>query len=45
MSSVTGEKIERISVSLIPFLIVEVFILFLVAFWDKMTLFIPRLIM
>jgi TRAP-type transport system large permease protein len=45
MSSVTGEKIEKISVSLIPFLIVEVFILFLVAFWDKMTLFIPRLIM
>lgn len=45
MSSVTGEKIERISVSLIPFLVVEVFVLFLVAFWDKLTLFIPRLIM
>jgi len=45
MSSVTGERIERISISLIPFLVVEVAILFLVAFWDDLTLFIPRLIM
>ncbi len=45
MSSVTGERIEKISVSLIPFLIVEVGILFLVAFWDDLTLFIPRILM
>jgi TRAP-type transport system large permease protein len=45
MSSVTGERIEKISVSLLPFLVVEVFILFLVAFWDDLTLFIPRLLM
>jgi len=45
MSSVTGERIEKISVSLIPFLVVEVAILFLVAFWDDLTLFIPRLLM
>jgi tripartite ATP-independent transporter DctM subunit len=45
MSSVTGERIERISVSLIPFLIVEVLILFVVAYWDTMTMFIPNLLM
>jgi tripartite ATP-independent transporter DctM subunit len=45
MSSVTGERIERISMSLIPFLVVEVGVLFLVAFWDDLTLFIPRLLM
>ncbi|MCK5517211.1 MAG: TRAP transporter large permease [Desulfobulbaceae bacterium] len=45
MSSVTGERIEKISMALIPFLVVEVGILFLVAFWDDLTLFIPRLIL
>jgi tripartite ATP-independent transporter DctM subunit len=45
MSSVTGERIEKISMSLIPFLVVEISILFLVAFWDDLTLFIPRLLM
>jgi len=42
---VTGERIERISMSLIPFLVVEIGILFLVAFWDDLTLFVPRLLM
>ena len=37
MSSVTGERIEKISYALIPFLIVEVLVLFLVAFWDDLT--------
>jgi tripartite ATP-independent transporter DctM subunit len=45
MSSVSGERIEKISMSLIPFLIVEVAILFVVAFWEHLTLFIPRLLM
>ncbi|MCP4629922.1 MAG: TRAP transporter large permease [bacterium] len=45
MSSVTGERIEKISVSLIPFLVVEIAVLFLVAFWDELTLFVPRLLM
>ena len=45
MSSVTGERIERISMALIPFLVVEIAVLFMVAFWDDMTLFIPRLLM
>ena len=44
LSSVTGERIERITVSLIPFLVVEIAVLFAVAFWDKMTMFIPNLI-
>ncbi|HSO20088.1 MAG TPA: TRAP transporter large permease [Desulfosarcina sp.] len=44
LSSVTGERIERITVSLLPFLTVEVLVLFLVAYWDKMTMFIPNLI-
>ena len=45
MSSVTGERIEKISYALIPFLIVEVLVLFLVAFWPDLTLFIPRLLL
>jgi tripartite ATP-independent transporter DctM subunit len=45
LSSVTGERIERISVALIPFLAVEILVLALVAYWDKMTLFIPRILM
>ncbi|KPJ75754.1 MAG: C4-dicarboxylate ABC transporter permease [Deltaproteobacteria bacterium SG8_13] len=45
LSSITGERIERISVSLIPFLIVEVLVLILVAYWDKMTLWIPRILL
>jgi tripartite ATP-independent transporter DctM subunit len=45
LSSVTGERIERISVALIPFLVVEVLVLILVAYWDKMTLWIPRILL
>jgi tripartite ATP-independent transporter DctM subunit len=45
LSSVTGERIERISVALLPFLAVEVLVLVLVAYWDKMTLFIPRILL
>ena len=45
LSSVTGERIERISVALIPFLAVEILVLVIVAYWDKMTLFIPRILM
>ncbi|MEJ2492596.1 MAG: TRAP transporter large permease [Desulfuromonadales bacterium] len=45
MSSVTGERIEKISYALIPFLIVEILVLFMVAFWDDLTLFIPNLLM
>ncbi len=44
LSSVTGERIERISRSLIPFLIAEVAILLLIAFWSDLTMFVPRLL-
>jgi TRAP-type transport system large permease protein len=44
LSSVTGERIERISKALIPFLIAEVAILIIVAFWPGLTMFIPRLL-
>ncbi|MGB5983956.1 MAG: TRAP transporter large permease [Desulfobacterales bacterium] len=45
LSSVTGERIERISVALIPFLAVEVGILILIAYWPDLTLLIPRLLL
>jgi TRAP-type C4-dicarboxylate transport system permease large subunit len=45
LSSVTGERIERISVSLIPFILVEVFILVLVAYWSDMTMLLPSLLL
>ena len=45
LSSVTGERIERISMALLPFLVVEILVLVAVAFWDKMTLFIPRILL
>ncbi len=44
LASVTGERIELISKALIPFLIAEVAILIIVAFWPGLTLFIPRLL-
>ncbi len=44
LASVTGEKIENIARELWPFLIAEVAILFLVAYWPGLTLFVPRLL-
>ncbi|RTZ95872.1 MAG: C4-dicarboxylate ABC transporter permease [Deltaproteobacteria bacterium] len=45
LSSVTGERIERISKALLPFLAVEVLVLIIVAYWSDMTMFIPRLLL
>ncbi|MGR4001101.1 MAG: TRAP transporter large permease [Alphaproteobacteria bacterium] len=42
LSSVTGEKLERIAVKLLPFLAAEVAILFLFAFWKDAALLLPR---
>lgn len=42
LSSTTGEKIEAIAVKLIPFLIAEIVILFIFAFWEDAALFLPR---
>ncbi|MDH5541182.1 MAG: TRAP transporter large permease [Rhizobacter sp.] len=44
LSSVTGERIERIAQALWPFLLAELAVLFLVAYWPDLTLFVPRLL-
>ncbi len=44
LASVTGEKLEKISVALWPFLLVEALVLLIIAFWSDLTLFIPRLL-
>lgn len=44
LASVTGERVEAISRSLAPFIIAEVTILILIAFWSDLTLFLPRLL-
>jgi TRAP-type C4-dicarboxylate transport system permease large subunit len=43
-TAVTGERIEAIAKSLWPFLLVETGILFLIAYWEDLTLFMPRLL-
>lgn len=45
LSSVTGERIERISMALIPFLAVEVMILLVVAYWNDLTMWMPKLLL
>ena len=42
LSSVTGERLERIAAKLWPFLIAEVFVLFVFAFWEDLALIGPR---
>jgi tripartite ATP-independent transporter DctM subunit len=42
LSSVTGEKVEKITYSLWPFLLIQFVVLVLIAFWSDLTLFIPR---
>lgn len=44
LSSVTGEKLEKISVELTPFLIGQLALLLIFAFFPSITLFIPRLL-
>ncbi len=44
LSSVTGEKLERISIKLFPFLLAEVAILFAFAFWEDAALWLPRML-
>lgn len=44
LSSVTGERLERIAAKLWPFLIAEVTILFVFALWEDMALLVPRLL-
>ncbi|MFD2206499.1 TRAP transporter large permease [Kiloniella antarctica] len=44
LSSVTGEKLEKIAAKLWPFLIAEVAILFIFAFWEDLALALPRML-
>ena len=44
LCSVTGEKMEKITMALWPFLLVEILVLFIIAFWSDLTLFVPRLL-
>ena len=44
LSSVTGEKLEKIAAQLWPFLLAELGVLFLFAFWSDLALAIPRLL-
>ena len=44
LSSITGERIERITAAMWPFVIAEVGVLFMVAYWPGLTLTVPRLL-
>lgn len=44
LSSVTGEKIERITVKLMPFLLAEPGVLIVYAYWEDAALLLPRLL-
>lgn len=44
LASVTGERIEAITRYLWPFILAQIAILFLIAYWPGLTLFIPRLL-
>ncbi len=44
LASVTGERLEAIARDLWPFLIAEVAVLLVIAYWPGFTLFIPRLL-
>lgn len=44
LASVTNEKIENIARSLWPFLLAETMVLVLIAYWEDMTLAVPRLL-
>ena len=44
LSSVTGERLERIAVKLWPFLLAQIVVLLVFAFWEDAALLIPRLL-
>jgi tripartite ATP-independent transporter DctM subunit len=45
LSSVTGEKIEKISASLWPFIIVEVGVLLVITYFSELAMFFPKLLL
>ena len=44
MCSISGETIERITRRLSPFIMVAL-VLFLISYWEKLTLLIPRVLL
>lgn len=44
LSSITGERIESITAAMWPFVIAEVAVLFLVAYWPGLTLAVPKML-
>jgi tripartite ATP-independent transporter DctM subunit len=44
LCSISGEKLEAVTKAMWPFMLAEILILLLVAFWPQMTLFVPRLL-
>ncbi|MFQ5772962.1 MAG: TRAP transporter large permease [Kiloniellaceae bacterium] len=44
LASVTGERLEAIARALWPFLVAEVGVLLIIAYWPDLTLFVPRLL-
>ena len=44
LSSITGERIERITAAMWPFIIAETAVLFLVAYWPALTLTVPKML-
>ncbi|MBU3908625.1 MAG: TRAP transporter large permease [Gammaproteobacteria bacterium] len=44
LSSITGERIENITAAMWPFILAEIAVLFLVAYWPAMTLTVPALL-
>ena len=44
LASVTGERVEAISKALWPFLVVEILVLVVIAFWADLTLWVPHLL-
>lgn len=44
LSSISGERIERITAAMWPFIIVEVGVLLMVAYWPSLTLTVPRML-
>jgi len=45
LSSVTGERIERISAALWPFILVEVGVLLVITFWTDLAMLFPKLLL
>jgi TRAP-type C4-dicarboxylate transport system permease large subunit len=43
-SSVSGERIEAISKAILPFLAVEVVVIFLITFFPALSMIVPRLL-